>query len=196
MKSLHEVYKPLMHHYFQFKFEDASAIGKLTASLLKLTRTLLSKFQDLPSGQKAPLNEPFDHYDSFLDQVTMLLNEVRIQKISLSALSLIECQNAHNKSGLSYLENKFVHEAKKSDKKNQMAQLISMVTESLETLITLLQLSSVAACQKEKLSKRAFYIKKLTSVSQLEQQILDPTRSEHMPVESYTSAYLTQSLFS
>jgi hypothetical protein len=50
MKSLHEVYKPLMHHYFQFKFEDANAIGKLTASLLKLTRTLLSKFQDVPTA--------------------------------------------------------------------------------------------------------------------------------------------------
>jgi len=129
-----------------------------------------------------------------------VLNDVRIQKISLNALSLVECQNAHNRAGLSYLENKFVHEAKKSgrihDRKKQMVQLISMVTESLETLILLLQLSSVAGTQTDKLSKRASYIRKLTSVTQLEQQVLDPSRSEHMPVESYTSAYLSMSLFS
>ena len=121
-------------------------MGTFTARCLKLTRTLLNHFLEVPQSQKAPLCEPIPRFDMFLEFVTELLDQFSVENICIKALELVQIEERRpDGSVLTQFENKFLNEARETRQvnPNSTKKLIKMTNEALLVLNMLLKLALV-----------------------------------------------------
>ena len=98
-QALYGFYKLVLEHYQELKFVDAASMGTFTARLLKLTRTLLDHFTEIPQSQKAPLLQPMPRFDLLLAAISDILNQVPVEQLCREPLVIVPVKD-HSNFGL------------------------------------------------------------------------------------------------